>query len=125
MKNRSGFVSHTQEIPYAMPKFVSGVGYTCNCGRPVEQAIEGEIICSRCWTEHQMDEDAFACAAAIKEYGQEQRIEQECPDCGAHSVVIGYEDCVEDVKMECPYCGIWWLWSKDAGNERYRKAGLI
>jgi len=125
MKGRGGFIHNSREIPYPMPKFVSGVGYTCSCGVRVRQAIEGEIICARCWSENQMDDDARACDTAIKEYKQEQREESKCPGCGRKSEYIGYHDGVQDVHMECPMCGTWWLWSKEAGNEPLRRAGLM
>jgi hypothetical protein len=54
--------------------------YDCyRCGKPVERAIEGELICSQCWSQGEMDDDARACDAAIEEY--EQWGKTHCPRC--------------------------------------------
>ena len=86
------------------------------CGCIIEQAIEGELICVQCWSYGQMDEDARLCDEAIRDYKEEQRTACLCPDCGKKSEVLGWSWDVEDVLMECPFCGIWQQMSGKAGD---------
>jgi hypothetical protein len=63
-----------------------------------------------------MDDDARQCDEAIRDYEEEQRAACKCPDCGKKSKIIGWSWDVEDVLMECPFCGIWQQMSGDAGD---------
>lgn len=39
---------------------IGHVAFCKYCGKPVEQAIEGELICSRCWNRSQMSAEEQA-----------------------------------------------------------------
>lgn len=62
------------------------------CGRPVERAIEGELICEDCWTKGQMSEEELAfdeavnwfrthCAQCEKEFKPGKLIDGYCKKC--------------------------------------------
>lgn len=51
--------------------------YRCKmCGNPVEQSIEGELICERCWNRRQMTDEERQQEAEMEEY-LSRRDEQE------------------------------------------------
>lgn len=54
--------------------------YSCkHCGRPVERAIEGELVCEACWSREQQTEEERQADAEIAQWERWSR--SHCEDC--------------------------------------------
>ena len=84
------------------------------CGAYIDAIIEGKQLCVSCWAYG--DDEMLDYDRAIQEFGEDQKTESKCPDCGTMSTPLEWKWDVEDMIMDCPNCGMWRLFAQEMGR---------